>query len=756
VVPAALALFAGVGATLLLPRQPTLLFMLLVAGAVVAAAWLLRRPPLLAAAFGLLYGWHELGQRLDDRLDPALEGVTLRIEGRVSSIPQRVGEGIRFLLEPQPAPGLPARLELTWYQAPWQPQPAERLLLEVRLRRPRGFANPGGMDFAATMLRNGIGASGYVRSGTRLGRSLADVLQHPVLVARGEIALAVRRALGDRPGTGIVLGLSVGLQDAISPEQWRVLGRSGTSHLMAISGMHIGMVGALGAGLGAAVQRRRQRRGAQRPRRDVAAACAVAAAVSYSLLAGWSVPTQRTAIMIASAALVLLARRLSSGAGVLALALVLVLLIEPLAPLAPGFWLSFGAVALLMLGLGGRLVERGLVAGFLQAQPIVCLGLVPVLVAAFGNVSLVSVLVNLVAIPLYTLLLVPLILVGCATLPWPAVGGGLLRLAASLVESSWPLLQRPAEWPLASWGVASLPTVVWLCIVAGTLAALLPLPRVTRLAGVLMIAGACLWRPPPLAPGEIRFALLDVGQGLSVVLETSQHALVYDTGPAFRSGSDAAALALLPYLRHRGLRRLDALVLSHDDADHTGGASTVLAQLPVDMVYASGPVSGIQGPTRPCDDPWGFTWDGVAFEWLLRDKSQAAADNDRSCVLVVRSGRRTILLAGDIERDAEARLLEEGWQGPVDIVVAPHHGSRSSSSAAFVVAARAGWVLFATGYRNRWGFPAPEVAERWRRSGAASADTASGGAVEFLLRPEREPDPPRLWRIEHPRPWRDP
>ncbi len=755
-VPAALALFAGVGASLLLPRQPTLQFVLLCAGVVVAASWLLRRPPLLAAAFGLLYGWHELGQRLDDRLDPALEGVTLRIEGRVSSIPQQVGEGIRFLLEPERAPGLPSRLELTWYQAPWQPQPAERLLLEVRLRRPRGFANPGGMDLAARMLRNGIGAGGYVRGGERLGRSLVDMLHHPVLVARGEIALAVRRVLDDRPGTGIVLGLSVGLQEAISPEQWRVLGRSGTSHLMAISGMHIGMVGALGAGLGAAVQRRRQRRGAQMPRRDVAAACAVASAVCYSLLAGWSVPTQRTAIMIASAALVLRSRRLSSGAGVLALALVLVLLADPLAPLAPGFWLSFGAVALLMLGLGGRLVERGLVAGFLQAQPIVCLGLVPILVAAFGNVSLVSVGVNLVAIPLYTLLLVPLILVGCAMLPWPAVGGSLLGLAAWLVESSWPLLQRPAEWPLASWSVASLPPAVWACLAAGTLAALLPLPRVARLAGVLMIAAACLWRPPLLAPGEIRFALLDVGQGLSVVVETRQHALVYDTGPAFRSGSDAAALALLPYLRHRGLRRLDALVLSHDDADHTGGASTLLAQFPVSAVYASGPVSGLEGPTRPCDDPRGFTWDGVAFEWLLRDKSQATADNDRSCVLVVRSGGRTILLAGDIERDAEARLLEEGWQGPTDIVVAPHHGSRSSSSVRFVAATRAGWVLFATGYRNRWGFPAPEVAERWRGSGAASADTAGGGAIEFVLRPDQEPGPPRRWRLEHPRPWRDP
>ena len=194
-VPAALALFAGVGASLLLPRQPTLQFVLLCAGVVVAASWLLRRPPLLAAAFGLLYGWHELGQRLDDRLDPALEGVTLRIEGRVSSIPQQVGEGIRFLLEPERAPGLPSRLELTWYQAPWQPQPAERLLLEVRLRRPRGFANPGGMDLAAKMLRNGIGAGGYVRGGERLGRSLVDMLHHPVLVARGEIALAVRRVL---------------------------------------------------------------------------------------------------------------------------------------------------------------------------------------------------------------------------------------------------------------------------------------------------------------------------------------------------------------------------------------------------------------------------------------------------------------------------------------------------------------------------------------------------------------------------------
>jgi competence protein ComEC len=441
---------------------------------------------------------------------------------------------------------------------------------------------------------------------------------------------------------------------------------------------------------------------------------------------------------------------------VLALALVLVLLVEPLAPLAPGFWLSFGAVALLMLGLGGRLVEQGLAAGFLQAQPIVCLGLVPVLVASFGNVSLVSLVVNLLAIPLYTLLLVPLILLACVLLPWPGVGSGLLQFAAWLVEASWPILQRPAEWALASWAVATLPPAVWLCLGVGALAALLPLPWVARAAGASMVAISCLWRPLPLLPGELRFALLDVGQGLSAVIETRSHTLVYDAGPAFRSGSDAAALAVLPYLRHRAVRRVDALVLSHDDADHTGGAATLLEQVPVDKVFASGPVSRLEHALLPCDDPRGWTWDGVRFDWLLREKPAGSTDNDRSCVLQVRTGRSTLLLAGDIGREAEGRLLEEGWRGPVDIVVAAHHGSRSSSTERFVEAAAARWVLFATGYRNRWGFPAEEVVRRWQQSGAARVDTASGGAIEFVLRPDREPDPPRLWRIEHPRPWRDP
>jgi competence protein ComEC len=753
----AIGWFAGCVAPLLLPELPAPRLLLATTCLLAATGIALRQWPVLACAVGLLLGWQELDARLADRLEPGLEGVNITVRGRVASVPMPAGEGLRFRFEPQHPAGLPGCLELTWYDAPWVPLPAERLELELRLRRPRGFANPGGTDYAARMLRLGVGAAGYVRDGRRLGRRAADLWRQPLVAARGGIASSIRDVLGERPATGIVLGLAVGLQEAISREQWRVLSDTGTSHLMAISGMHVGMVGALAALVAATIQRRRQRSGAQTATRDVAVIAGACTAFAYALLAGWSVPTQRTAIMIASAALALGSRRCTSGADILALAAIVVLVIDPLAPMSVGFWLSFGAVGLLLTATGGFLVDQGILRGYLRAQLAVSFGLIPVLLAAFGQFSLVSVGANLLAIPLYTLGIVPMILVGTVTLALvPPAGTALLEAAAWLVEASWIALEWAAAVPLATWSVAALPPLAWIALVAAALGMLLPLGWTGRAAAAALLIAACTWRPEPLAAGTYRLTLLDVGQGLSAVVQTRQHVLVYDAGPAFRSGVDAGALAVLPYLRSRGIRRVDVLALSHDDADHTGGGRTLLSQIKVDSLVSSGPVSGLDAAPRDCTGGSGWIWDDVSFEWLDRRIEADSSDNDRSCVLRVSSGGRTLLLTGDIGRAAEAALLERGSLNRVDIVVAAHHGSRSSSSAQFVAVTSPRWVLFSAGHRNRWGFPAPEVVARWRNAGAEAMETAAHGAIEFVVPPAGPLPEPDSWRQRHRRPWRDP
>jgi len=752
----AIAWLAGACTLLWSSDLPEPEVVVLACGACVLLAVLLRRPAVIGLAIGYALAWQQCTDRLEARLDPALEGAALMISGSVASVPQDVGDGVRFAFALEPRPGLPPLVEVTWYDAEWRPRAAERLKLDVRLRRPRGFANPGGADHEAQLLRKGIGATGYVRTAQRLESGWRDAAHRPVLVMRDRIAAALRDELGIRPATGIIAGLSVGLQDALSREQWRALSRSGTSHLMAISGMHIGMFALVAAWVAARVQRWRQRRGALGTARDAAVLCGSLAALAYGALAGWSVPTQRTAIMLAIAAVALLARRRIAAGDALALGAIAVLVLDPLAPLAVGFWLSFAAVAAILFVTLGQVARSTALRGYLQAQWAVTAGLVPVLVAAFGNVSLVSVAVNLVAIPLYTLLIVPSVLVATALLTVPWLGSSALSAVAWVIETTWPLIAVPASWSWATWSVAGLAPWVWAVLVVGAVAALCPLPAPGRVAGCLMVLAACLWRPPPPDAGAVRFAMLDVGQGLAAVVETRHHVLVYDAGPAFRSGGDAGAMAVAPYLRHRGLRRVDVLVASHDDLDHAGGAGSVADLVPVKRRVASGTALDAFGQVERCRRGDRWTWDGVTFEWLHPGDELLSKDNDRSCVLRVQAGPHTLLLTGDVEHLAEAELVATGALQTVDVLLVPHHGSRTSSTAAFVAATSPRWALVPSGHRNRWGFPKPDVVARWEAAGSEVLVGSATGAIEFELHPRRALEPPRLWRPSLGRPWRDP
>ncbi|HEX9207749.1 MAG TPA: DNA internalization-related competence protein ComEC/Rec2 [Steroidobacteraceae bacterium] len=798
-------LVAGSCAVLCLPQLPAPSVVAIIVASCALLGTVTRQHWLTAIALGVLLTNLRLQQGLADRLAPALENQAIEVTGTVTSVPQGALELLKFRFAPDD-PGLPPLIELTWYDAPARVLAGERLELQVKLRRPRGFANPGGQDNEARMLREGIGASGYVRMGRRLGLPADAWVRRPVLLARAAVAAKIRDALGDRPSAGIVAGLAVGLQDAVSREQWLTLSRSGTSHLMAISGLHIAMVAALAAWAGGRLQRWRQKRGATGAQRDVAVVTGAVAALIYSLLAGWSVPTQRTMVMIALGAIALLSRRRVGVADGLALCAGAVVLIDPLAPLAPGFWLSFGAVAAILFGATGHVQKPRLLHGYLQVQAVVTLGLVPVLIGSFGAVSLVSALVNLYAIPLYTLLIVPAVLVSSATaLAWPAAGSVLLAWTGALVELTWPLIENPASWPIATWSIAALEPLAWVALLVGTVAVLAPLPRIGRIAGVVIVLVACMWRPLPPPVGAARVTVLDVGQGLSAVVETHSHALVFDAGPSFRTGTDTGQLVVVPYLRQRGIRVLDVLVVSHDDDDHKGGAGSVLELIPTRRLVVGpslvprkseqsphpnplplkrergqeqgphpGPLPlkrerGQEQSPHPnplpllrergqevCRRGGRWQWDGVEFEWLHPGTRHYERDNDSSCVLRVRAGGHTLLLTGDIEAEAEAELVAARMAGPVDVVVVPHHGSRTSSTVGFVETTRPRWVVYPVGYHNRWGFPVRRVVERWQLAEAIDLRTSTGGAITFDLVPGTPLAGPAQWRVDHPRIWRDP
>ncbi len=703
---------------------------------------------------GLILAWSAATARLADDLPTALEGIDLVVRGHVASLPD-AGADPQFEFDVVSAQtGVPSRIRLSWYEATAQPQPGELWQLVVRLKRRSGFANPGSFDYEAQLLRQSIGATGYVRSDARNVRVAPASPRYAILRIRAWLAQRLAAAVGDDPMLGIVQGLAVGSTGSMSPHQWRVFAATGTTHLMAISGLHITMVASLMGWLGGSIVRWRS---AQRQRLTVIhgqVLCGGLAALVYAALAGLSVPTQRTLAMLCIAFVARAARREFSISNAFGLALIAVLLIDPFAPLAAGAWLSFGAVAVILLAVAGRRTRDGAIRNFTRTQIAVTVGLMPILLAAFGSLSLVSPLANVFAVPLFTLIVVPLVLLGSLLAAlWVPAGSLVLGMAVQLLQWFWPLLVWLSELPLALWHFPRLPLAVHIALVLGALLLVLPGIAVTRLVAITLCLPALMWRPLPPAQSEFSLALLDVGQGLSVVVRTRSHVLVYDTGPAFRSGRDTGELVVVPYLRSQGIRAVDTLMISHGDLDHQGGMDSILRSLPVARVMTGPSVrSSVSRAIDPCLSGAAWTWDGVRFEVLHPAAVGYASDNDSSCVLRIQGQGGSALLTGDVQRESEQALVAAGI-AQTDIVVAPHHGSRTSSTPEFVEATRPSLVLFAAGYRNRWGFPKQDVVERWRSNGARSLTTQHSGAIEMDVTVSglREP---RQFRLEQRHYWR--
>ncbi|GIK24427.1 MAG: DNA internalization-related competence protein ComEC/Rec2 [Betaproteobacteria bacterium] len=693
-----------------------------------------------------------LGQaHLADALPAANEGRDIRVTGVVAGLPQAYENGVRFDFDVERAESsLPSRISLAWYRG-WRLEESEewhalqelhageRWQLTVRLKRPHGNLNPHGFDYEAWLFERGVRATGYVRNDDGNRRLEAFVARPGYGVERLREAVRARflRALPEHDYAGVLVALAVGDQRAIDGGLWQLFARTGISHLMSISGLHVTMVAALGAWLVSFFWRRSPALMLRLPAQKAAAAAGWATAFAYCLLAGFGVPAQRTLFMLSVVALALWLGRADSGSRVLALALLLVLLADPWAVLSAGFWLSFGAVALLFFVSSGRLAPRHWLAEWGRAQWAVTLGLLPALLALFQQFSLVSPIANAVAIPVVSFVVTPLALIA-AVLPFDA----LLLLAHQILAGLMAFVEWLAGLPLAVWQQHAPPA--WAVGLAALGCAWLLLPRgfPARGVGALLIFPLVLVEPARPAPGELRLTVLDVGQGLAVHAQTASHDLVYDTGPQFSPDANSGNRILLPYLRAAGVRRLDGLILTHEDKDHSGGALSLLDGLPVAWTSSSLPDDHPfrEAPGhRPCIDGQAWEWDGVRFEMLHPEAAgyeTKRKSNDMSCVLKVSSAHGSALLTGDIETISEQALSKRlGERLRADVLLAPHHGSRTSSSPAFLAATGAKTVVFPVGYRNRFRHPNEAVWQRYEATGAQLLRTDRDGAVtiEFAV-----------------------
>jgi competence protein ComEC len=706
------------------------------------------------AGTGLRAHW-----RADERLDPALEGRDLVLTGVIAALPDAGATGTRFLFEVDEARAggrvvaIPPLLSLGWYstlpddEAAAEPRATlragQRWRLPVRLKQPHGAMNPGGFDVELWLWERGVRATGSVRGSARGAAApvlLAEGVAHPVERLRQALRDAIQREVDDARAAGVLAALAVGDQAAIEREDWDLYRQTGIAHLMSISGLHVTMFAWLAGALIAALWRHWPRAVTALPAAIAGGWGGLAAASAYALLAGWGVPAQRTLLMLAVAVIWRSAGWRWPWPLVLLLAAGVVTALDPWALLQPGFWLSFAAVGLLMASETARrrpppATFAGRLGALLRGQAVATIGQAPLSLVFFQQVSLVGFVANLVAIPLVTLLITPLALLGSVLPP-------LWLLAAALLRGMSAGLALLGGHPWAVWTVAAAPA--W-ALASGLLAAtllVLPLPWRLRALSVPLVLPMLI--PPVERPAEGAFELVaaDIGQGNAVLVRTRAHLLVYDTGPPLGRDSDAGQRVLLPLLRVRGETHIHRLVLSHRDADHVGGAASLMQALPVDRldssIEATHPLRALAAAHATCASGQSWSWDGVRFELLHPDLVDVTAGvrpgvkpNALSCVLrIVDAQGRAALLAGDIGVDDEAALLRRHGTERLrsDILLVPHHGSRSSSSEAFVHAVQPRWAIVQAGYRNRFGHPVPEVIARYEAQGNPVVRTDRCGA----------------------------
>ncbi|MCC6534150.1 MAG: DNA internalization-related competence protein ComEC/Rec2 [Burkholderiales bacterium] len=727
----------------------------------------------LAAGAGFFWAASCAGIRLADELPPQWEGRDIGVIGTIAKLPQPFERGIRFELDVErvleAGARVPARVSIAWYGA-WahDPDPAampalragERWRFSVRLRRPHGTANPHGFDYEAWLLERGIRATGYVRLSEPPQRLSAFVprLSYGIERARAAIRDRILEALAQQPYAGVIAALVMGDQRAIPPAQWTIFTRTGVNHLMSISGLHVTMIAALVFTLVHALWRRSARFTLWVPARRAATLAGFACALMYAAIAGFAIPAQRTVYMLAVVACALWLGQVSSAASILAVALATVTVLDPWAALAPGFWLSFGAVAVILHAGGGRLRAPHWALTWLRTQWAVTVGLVPLLLAMFQQVSLVSPLANAIAIPVVSLAVVPLALLGMA-LPLDAV----LQLAHALMAYTMLVLEWLAAVPGAVWQQHAPPPWTIAVALGGIVWLLLPRGFPARWIGALALVPLFAVVPPGPPPGAVRLTVLDVGQGLAVVVRTAQHALLYDAGPSYSAQADSGSRIVVPYLRATGVRRLDALVVTHADNDHAGGAASVLSAVPVERLLSSLPqdhaLHAAAARSILCHAGQDWSWDGVRFEMLHPQAASYAATrlkaNDRSCVLRISGARTRVLLAGDAEARSERDMLaRDPGRLRAEILVVPHHGSTTSSLPEFIAAVRPDTAVFTAGYRNRFGHPRPEVLERYSIYGSRILRTDRHGALELDV--GHAAVELRAWRDMRRRYWQDP
>jgi competence protein ComEC len=765
-----IAFSTGIIAAGLLPVLPPPTLLLALAGVVLWLQMFAHGRSVGALLLGVWWVCHSSSVLLDLQWPRESRQAEAWVTGIVTGLPQLTANGQRFTLRvlsrcaqegaaacqvwTRQPPGV--LVQLNSY-TPMALLPGQQWQLLVRLRPLHGFSNPGTFDYALWQLQQGITATGYVREHD--ANQLLEVARGQRLNRLRGHLLAQLESVAGLQHAGLLAALTLGIRQGVEERDWQLFTNTGTNHLMVISGLHIGLIAGLMFLLGSRSATVISPLVARLPASHFGALTALGGALAYGAMAGFSLPIQRALIMTGVVLCGVLMRRQTAAWNSYWLAMGLVLWNEPLAPQSAGFWLSFGAVAVLLARQRATEPETAiapatklLVACRMQGR--LWLGMLPVMLVWFQQVSWLAPLINLLAIPLIGFLVVPLALAGLALLNLIPVAGEFCLRAADLALHCY-LSGLQEIMTFAPGALVTLPALLPVgqaCLLAATILCLGQYRFRTLASALLLVCGALLFERGRLPDGSVRVMVIDVGQGLAVLVSTAGHHLLYDTGPRYSDSFDAGSDLVVPVLRSMNVRQLDRVIVSHADSDHAGGAQGVLAAFPDAMYSLPDELNLSAFNHQPCIAGTQWQWDGVAFRILHPDDGSFTRNNS-SCVLEVVTGNHRVLMPGDIEREVEYSLLRKDLLQPVSLLLAPHHGSRTSSSSALVKVVAPADVVIANGYLNRFGHPAAAVEQRYRLAGSRIWRTDQSGAVTFWFSPEQGEPRVEAYRLDKRRFW---
>jgi len=702
---------------------------------------------LLVFFIGFFWALFRVDAILEQSLEAEVENQTVFIKGVIISVPETHDDHIRFLIDIKQLDGFSEQslgpsgiVRLSWYKNKKIPAPGEIWQLKVKLKQVYGFMNTGGFDYEAWMLRQEIKATGYVKfdaTNKKIGSDPSYFLQK----LRHSLAQQLTQAL-DKPLLGLVLALSLGDRSQLDTEQWKILTQTGTNHLIAISGLHLSLVAGFIYFLASFFWSRFYFLTQRIPAPLFASLMAFVAAFFYALLAGFALPTQRALIMIAVFLIALFSVRQLLMTHVICIAVILVLILDPFAIISVDFYLSFMAVIFILYISRFRINKYSSFTRWIRLQCMLSIALCPLLIFWFKQIPLYSVLANLIAIPTIGFLVVPLALIALILLyPLPQMAQNLYSVIDKINEILWRYLEFLSQQNYAVIPIAAPTLIALIFAVIGVLILLMPKGLPARRLGLFFIMPLLFPITQKLKQGEFDFDLLDAGQGLSAVIKTREHTLVYDTGARFSQRFNIGDAVIKPYLRHKGINQISMLLVSHGDNDHIGGAKAIIDDFEIKHILSSVPEKfhGYSSSLRVdiCQAGQKWRWDGVDFEILHPQRENTFAGNNASCVLKVSSEQGSVLLTGDIEKEAEKSLIEHyDDKLQADILLVPHHGSKTSSTKEFIAVVSPEYAFIPAGYSNRFGFPKQDIMRRYEADSVKTFVSYETGELSAKFRNE--------------------